>query len=171
MQIINKKIEELKPYEKNPRNNDEAVPFVARSIEQFGWKVPMVIDRDNVIVSGHTRYKAAKYLGLTEVPCIVADDLTEDQIRAFRLADNKVAEKASWDFDLLEAELGDILGFEMTDFGFMDNVDIDWADVEDLSEETYEPPVKDMLECPQCHHVDMKIHFKSVSSNEMGSEK
>ena len=86
MEIINKNISDLKPYENNPRNNDEAVDVVAASIKEFGFKVPIIIDNDNVIVCGHTRYKAAKKLKLENVPCIIADDLTDAQIKAFRLA-------------------------------------------------------------------------------------
>lgn len=93
--IVYKRLDELKPYENNPRRNDKAVDAVAASIEQFGFKVPIVIDNDNVIVAGHTRYKAAGKLNMDEVPCIVADDLTPEQIKAFRLADNKTA---SWMF-------------------------------------------------------------------------
>ena len=89
MQIVNKKVEELKPYVNNPRFNDDAVEYVANSIKEFGFKVPIVIDKNNEIVAGHTRYKASLALGLDEVPCIVADDLNEEQIKAFRLADNK----------------------------------------------------------------------------------
>lgn len=118
MEIINKKIEELKMYDKNPRKNDDSVDYVANSIKQFGFKVPLVIDKDGVIVTGHTRYKASKKLGLKEVPCIIADDLTPKQIRAFRIADNKVTEKSSWDLDLLKEEFDDLLDFDMTDFGF-----------------------------------------------------
>lgn len=118
MQIINKNINEIKPYENNPRKNDEAIKYVAESIKQFGFKVPIVIDKNGVIVAGHTRYKASKKLGLEEVPCIVADDLNEEQIKAFRLADNKVAEKSEWNFDLLDEELEDILNLDMSDFGF-----------------------------------------------------
>ena len=120
MNIVNKKITDLIPYEKNPRKNDEAVKYVAESIKQFGFKVPIVIDKNNVIVAGHTRYKASKKLKLEEVPCIVADDLTEEQIKAYRLADNKVSEKAEWDFDLLGEELEDLFDFDMTLFGFDD---------------------------------------------------
>ena len=111
-------LDDIKPYEKNPRRNDEAVQYVAASIKEFGFKVPIVIDKNNVIVAGHTRYKAAKKLGLEEVPCIVADDLTDEQVKAYRLADNKVAEKAEWDFDLLSMELEDIFNLDMGDFGF-----------------------------------------------------
>jgi site-specific DNA-methyltransferase (adenine-specific) len=123
LNIIEKKLTDIKPYEKNPRKNEEAVKYVAESIKQFGFKVPIVIDKEGVIVAGHTRYKAAKKLGLSEVPCIIADDLTEDQIKAFRLADNKVAEKAEWDFELLADELDDLFDFDMTVFGFEDEED------------------------------------------------
>ena len=122
MEIEEISIEKLTPYENNPRNNDGAVEAVANSIKQFGFKVPIVIDGDYTIVCGHTRLKAAKLLGLEEVPCIVADDLTEEQIKAFRLADNKVGELATWEFAELEKELKELdemdLDFEMSDFGF-----------------------------------------------------
>lgn len=121
MEIINKKLEDLKPYENNPRFNDEAVEYVANSIKQFGFKVPIVIDKNNVIVAGHTRYKASMELGLKEVPCIVADDLTPAQIKAFRIAENKTNDLASWNDDLLGQELKDVIeDFDMTDFGFGD---------------------------------------------------
>lgn len=118
MIVAEKKLGELHPYEKNPRKNDEAVKYVAESIKQFGFKVPIVIDSDGVIVAGHTRWKAAKKLGLETVPCIVAVDLTEDQIKAFRLADNKVAEKAEWDFDLLSGELDELFDFDIAVSGY-----------------------------------------------------
>lgn len=118
MEIINMLLTDIVPYEKNPRKNDEAVKYVAESIRQFGFKVPIIIEKDGVIVAGHTRYKAAKKLKLKEVPCIVADDLTDEQIKAFRLADNKVAEKSEWDFELLTDELDGIFDIDMTDFGF-----------------------------------------------------
>ena len=118
MQIVEKKIEEIKPYEKDPRKNDGAVDAVANSIEQFGFRVPVVIDKGGVIVCGHTRYKAAKKLGLKAVPCIIADDLSDEQIKAYRLADNKVAELAEWDIDLLGEELDGIFDIDMSDFGF-----------------------------------------------------
>ena len=140
MEIINKNISEIKPYEKNPRINDNAVDDVANSIKEFGFKVPIVIDKNNIIVAGHTRLKASKKLGLKEVPCIIADDLNEEQIKAFRLADNKVSEKAEWDFDLLNEELDDILNIDMSDFGFektmeekvkeaKENGDVEFAEV------------------------------------------
>lgn len=122
----NLKIEYLKtadlvPYENNPRKNGEAVKYVANSIKQFGFKNPIIIDKNNVVVAGHTRLLAAQELGLETVPIIRADDLTEKQIQAFRIADNKTAEKAEWDNDALKLELEDILDdFDMTDFGFGD---------------------------------------------------
>lgn len=118
MEIITKKVKDLKPYERNPRRNDEAVEYVAESISEFGFKVPIVIDGDGTVICGHTRLKAAKKLHLAEVPCIVADDLDDEQIKAFRLADNKVAEKAEWDFGFLDKELGGIFNFDMGKFGF-----------------------------------------------------
>lgn len=117
MRIIEKKTGELHPYERNPRNNDGAVDAVAASIREFGFKVPVVIDTDDVIVAGHTRVKAAKKLGLKTVPCIVADDLAPEQVKAFRLADNRVSELADWDFDLLKLELDD-LSMDMAPFEF-----------------------------------------------------
>lgn len=125
------KVADVIPYEKNPRKNDEAVKYVMESIKEFGFKVPIVIDKDNIIVAGHTRLKAAKKLKLEEVPCIIADDLTEEQIQAFRLADNKVAEKAEWDFDLLAGELDELVDFDMSVFGFEENVIEEEAEVEE----------------------------------------
>jgi site-specific DNA-methyltransferase (adenine-specific) len=131
MNIIEKTLGEICPYEKNPRKNDEAVKYVAESIKQFGFKVPIVIDANGVIVAGHTRYKAAKRLKMNTVPCIVADDLTEEQIKAYRLADNKVSEKAEWDFDLLNEELDELFDIDMTAFGFE-------YEMEDEPEETHQ---------------------------------
>lgn len=137
MQIIEKKIGEIKPYELNPRKNDEAVKYVAESIKQFGFKVPIVIDKDGVIVAGHTRYKASKKLGIEVVPCIIANDLSDEQIKAFRLADNKVAEQAEWDLELLDFELDGIVNIDMEDFGF----DFDTEEEEpEVEEDDYEEP-------------------------------
>ena len=129
MQIVNKKITDIRPYEKNPRKNDEAVKYVAESIKEFGFKVPIIIDKDNVIVCGHTRYKAAKQLKIKEVPCVLADDLTDEQIKAFRLADNKVSEKSLWDYDLLAEELSAINDLDMSLFDFT---------IDELTKETEE---------------------------------
>ena len=119
MKIEYKNIEDVIPYENNPRKNDDAVDYVANSIKEFGFKVPIIVDKGNVVVAGHTRLKAAEKLGLKEVPCIYADDLSEEQIKAFRIADNKVSEFSSWDLDKLDLELEDIT-IDMSDFGFED---------------------------------------------------
>lgn len=142
MNIIQKNIEDIIPYEKNPRKNDEAVKYVAASIKEFGFKQPIVLDKGNVIVAGHTRYKAAKKLKITTVPCVIADDLTDEQIKAYRLADNKVAEMADWDFDLLSAELDDLFDFDMSVFGFEDDVLEEEAEIieDDYEEELPEEP-------------------------------
>lgn len=133
MQIIEKRIDEIRPYVKNPRKNDNAVKYVAESIKEFGFKVPIITDKNGIIVAGHTRYKAAKELGLEIVPTIVADDLTDDQVKAFRLADNKVAEVAEWDYDLLNQELNDLMEqLDMESFGF------DFEDITENDPEAYE---------------------------------
>ena len=105
LQIEYRSIESILPYEKNPRINDGAVPAVMESIKEFGFKIPIVLTANNVIVAGHTRIKAAMQMGMKEVPCVIADDLSEEQIKAFRLADNKSAEIATWDEELLQQEL------------------------------------------------------------------
>lgn len=125
LKITYKKTEDLIPYINNPRNNDNVVDKVASSIKNFGFKVPIVVDADNEIIAGHTRLKAAKKLGMDEVPCIVADDLNDGQIKAFRLADNRVAEFAEWDFNQLGAELAELDDWDMSDFGFEDMIDGD----------------------------------------------
>ena len=122
MKIVYKQLHELREYGNNPRHNENAVAAVAASLDKFGWKQPIVIDAAGIIVCGHTRAKAAAKLGLATVPCVIADDLTEDEIRAYRLADNKTAELAEWDFDKLDMELEQLaeIDFDMTAFGFDD---------------------------------------------------
>lgn len=135
LEIIYKNVNELIPYENNPRNNDEAIPYVVNSIKEFGFKVPIVIDKNNVIVAGHTRLKAAKELDMDTVPCIIASDLTDEQIKAFRLADNRVGEFSNWDFETLNSELMQ-LNINMVDFGFLEqkNEETD-TDVDDFFED------------------------------------
>lgn len=133
MNVIEKQIGEIFPYENNPRNNESAVDAVAESIKQFGFKQPIVVDKDNVIIVGHTRWEAAQRLGLESVPVLVAEDLTEQQAKAYRLADNKTNELSGWDFLALDEELDGILDFDMTDFGF-DEIDSDLLD-DDFEEE------------------------------------
>lgn len=111
-------IGDIKPYPKNPRINDASVDAVANSIQAFGFRAPIIVDRDGIIIAGHTRYKAAKKLGLKTVPVIYASDMTEEQAKAYRLADNKVGETSMWDYDLLDMELADI-SFDMEPFGFL----------------------------------------------------
>lgn len=118
MEIKRVKLSEIRPYEKNPRRNDSAVDADAASIKEFGWQQPIVVDKYGVIIAGHTRYKAAKKLKCKEVPVVYADNLTEEQVKAYRLADNKTSELAEWDVDLLSEELLDLQDFDMGQFGF-----------------------------------------------------
>ena len=145
-------LKQLLPYHNNPRKNDGAVEYVKNSIMQFGFQVPLVIDKDNVIVCGHTRYKAAVKLNIREVPCVRADDLSDDQVRAFRLADNKVAEKSRWDVDKLEDELADLPDIDMSMFGFNIGGDEDTeerlTEGSELSTSAFEDGYK--YECPNC---------------------
>ena len=140
MQIVNFKINDLIPYDKNPRKNDSAVKYVKESIKEFGFKVPIVIDNNHVVIAGHTRLKAAKELKLEEVPCIIADDLSEEQIKAFRLADNKVAEFSEWDMELLSGELEEILELDMEEFGFELKLDDEEVVEDEFNEELPEEP-------------------------------
>ncbi len=142
MQITNKKISDLKEYENNPRDNTQAVEAVANSIKEFGFKVPIIVDNQNIIIAGHTRYKAAISLGLEEVPCIVASDLTPEQVKAFRLADNKVGEIATWNLDMLKKELEGIDGLDMSLFGFEEELPVDevYEDDFDPNEHITETP-------------------------------
>jgi len=112
------KIEDIIPYEDNPRKNAEAVQPVMNSIAAFGIKQPLVLDKNNVIVVGHTRYLAAKKLGYKELPCVIADDLTEDEANGYRLADNRTNEYAQWDIELMNKELASIQTVDMEQFGF-----------------------------------------------------
>lgn len=127
-EIIYKQLDDLKPYENNPRRNENAIDKVANSIKEFGFKVPIVIDRDGVIVAGHTRYQASRKLGMDTVPCIVADDLTDEQVKAFRLVDNKTSEFAAWDFEALDKELAELADWDMEDFGFANNNFVEFED-------------------------------------------
>jgi ParB-like chromosome segregation protein Spo0J len=119
MNIIHKKVSDLVPYFNNPRRNEESVDFLVNSIKQFGFKVPILIDTKNVIISGHTRLKAAEKIGMETVPCIVDKELSEEQIAAFRIVDNKVAEHSEWDMKKLSQEM-DLKLFDFTQYGFLD---------------------------------------------------
>lgn len=143
METIIKKISELIPYINNPRNNDEAVNAVASSIKNFGFKVPIVVDSNNEIINGHTRLKAAQKLGLETVPVIVADDLTPEQVKAFRLADNKVGEIATWNDEMLAIELEELknLDFDMSEFEF----EISDSQIQEKDENTDSVPIDEKM--------------------------
>ena len=151
MRIVEIEISKLIDYENNPRINDGAVDAVAKSIEEFGFKVPIIVDKENVIIAGHTRKRAAEKLGLEKVPCIIADDLSEEQIKAFRLVENKTNELAQWDFDKLEEELKELqeIGIDMTAFDFesVEDIDIDsfFTDEGEKKEKK-----KKTITCPHC---------------------
>ena len=121
IKIIEKSIDELIPYENNARINDKAVDAVANSIKEFGFKNPIIIDKNNVIIAGHTRLKALQKLGIKKAPCIIADDLTEEQVKAFRIADNSTAQIADWDLEKLNAELASI-DLDMMMFGLDEQI-------------------------------------------------
>lgn len=141
MKIVMKKIKDITPYMNNPRKNDKAIDAVMHSIEEFGFKNPIIIDKDGVIISGHTRRLAAIKLGLREVPCIVGSHLTEAQVKAFRLADNRVSEIAVWDDDLLKEEMKNVLDMDLDIYGF------EIGSIEDIMQE--EAGIK-THKCPKC---------------------
>lgn len=118
MDVISMAISDIKPYPNNPRKNDDAVTATANSIKEFGWQQPIIVDKDNIIIAGHTRYKAAKQLNMDKVPVVVAKNLSKEQVKAYRLADNKTGEIADWDYEFLDDELANIIDFDMEDFGF-----------------------------------------------------
>lgn len=160
------KLEDLKMYENNPRINDKGVKYVADSIKKFGFLVPLVIDKDNVIVCGHTRYLASKELNLKTVPCIRAENLTDKQIKAFRIADNKIHEKSSWDNELLKEELAELqhCGFNLEDLGFLefelDCLFDEEIDIEDLENENKQMDEKVCVKLT----FDTVKHFKKYDS-------
>jgi ParB-like chromosome segregation protein Spo0J len=145
-QVVYQDISQIHPYENNPRNNEAAIEPVAQSIKRFGFRVPILIDGKGTIIAGHTRYEAAKRLDMDKVPCIQVDDLTDEQIRAYRIADNKVAEASSWNDDVLRAEMDALkaLDVDLTDTGFSE-VELDGLlrEVEDADfEEFFAEPVQ-----------------------------
>lgn len=161
-QIVYKKTSELKLNSRNPRKNDEAVDTVAKSIQEFGFKNPLIIDSTGTVWCGNTRLKAARKLGIEEVPCIVADDLTEEQIRKLALIDNKSSEIAEWDFDLLKDELADL---DLSDF------ELDWGiteplDFEDDEEVEASEVQKKLCKCPVCGHINEEKAFKYYEDTE-----
>lgn len=153
MEINMMDIHDLIDYKDNPRNNDEAVDYVKQSIKEFGFKVPIVVDKNNEIIAGHTRKKAALEIGIKEVPVVVADDLTDEQVKAFRLADNRVAEFSEWDWEILKSELEQIdedlfTGFEDYFDSFSQKEDKQIDEFEIFDDEDVETEYR----CPKCHY-------------------
>jgi len=173
MKIEMRPLSDLKPYPGNPRINDDAVDLVVASIREFGFRQPIVVDADFVIIVGHTRYKAAQKVGLEEVPVHVATDLTPDQIRAYRIADNKTAEASDWNYDLLPIELGalqvanydlGVLGFDPDELAALLNPEamVPLSDPDEVPEPPAVPITKPgdlwviggyVATCPKCHRL------------------
>lgn len=176
MQIVEKELTWLKPYANNPRDNESAVEPVANSIKEFGFKVPIVATSDGEIINGHTRFKASKLLGLKKVPVIISDDLTEEQIKAFRLADNKTGELADWNDELLAKEL-EKLDFNLEQFGFEKLADeFDEEDNEEdpytskITTPTYEPTgeevyLQDLVDTTKRDELIRKIQTADIPSD------
>lgn len=176
LHIIYQSLESIKEYENNPRNNEEAVEPVMESIKQFGFLVPVLLNKDNIMIAGHTRKKAAKKLNMKEIPCIYIENLTEEQIKAFRLVDNKTAEFAEWDIEKLEKELVEILDLDMSLFGFGEESDF----IDDLVDDKYTlavnipqyeitgdcPSFEDMLDTDKSKMLIAEIEQSSVSEEE-----
>ena len=159
--IVMASLESLKEYENNPRHNELAIEKVAESIKEFGFTNPILIDENNVIIAGHTRFEASKLLGLNEVPCIVLSDLTQEQIKAYRLVDNKTGEFAKWDFEKLDEELKALENIDLELFGFEDfETDFisDFNDDLETVENIEEKEVK-LFKCPCCGHQGIKEDF------------
>lgn len=176
LQIEYKPIEKVIPYDKNPRQNDDAVQYVAESIKEFGFITPILLDASGTVMAGHTRLKAAKQLGLKEVPVVYVDDLSEEQAKAFRLADNRTAEFASWDEGLLEQELAEILELDMSLFGFDEESTLADELVDDkytlaVNIPQYEitgdcPTFDDMLDADKSDELISEIQQSGVSEDE-----
>lgn len=147
MQIVMKNVDELIRYDNNPRDNVAAIDYVANSISEFDFKVPILIDKNNVIIAGHTRLEAAIALGWEEVPCIVGDDMTDEQVKKFRLIDNKTSEWSKWDYEKLQEELGNITFVDMEQFGFME---LSKPEVQKEHKEKVKADVGAWCCCPRC---------------------
>lgn len=151
LKVVYVDIENVIPYENNPRINDDAVEYVVNSIKEFGFKVPIIVDKDNVIIAEHTRLKAAKELGLKTVPVIIAGNLTKQQAKAYRLADNKTGEMAEWEWNKIIDELAKVDGIDMRLLGFTDFLK------EDFEGERKQPKVLD-----GGHEIDLESFDDSV---------
>lgn len=158
-QIDNIPLNEIIPYNRNPRQNDNAVEIVARSIKEFGFQNPIILDKDNVIIAGHTRYKAAKMLGLTEVPVLWAENLTSEQVKAYRIMDNKSGEIANWDMEALQKEINELkdMNFDLDLTGFNK---LEISSIEKMFEPTDDDQgaldKREKITCPNCGHDFVK---------------
>ncbi len=162
-------IDSIKPYENNAKLHPiEQIEQIKKSIEEFGMNDPIGIWKDE-IVEGHGRLIACKELGMTEIPIIRLDHLTDEERRAYILAHNKLTMNSDFDVDVLNEELDNIFNINMEDFGF-ENIEIDWDKVDELTTTNYDEPEHNMLECPQCHHIDRDIHFKKVKNVDIAEE-
>lgn len=150
MKVDDISLEKIRPYENNPRLNDDAVDAVAASMDEFGVLVPIVLDSDYTIVAGHTRYKAAQKRGVDSYPCLIADNLTDEQVKAYRLADNKTAEIAKWNDAALVQEIAEIENIDMEQFGFIacGKSDIDFDSFFDEAAPKEQQPKT--VTCPHC---------------------
>lgn len=170
IKVFMRKVEEIVPYENNPRDNDEAAEVVAASIKEFGFLNPIILDANGVIVCGHARLKAALILGLDEVPCTSADDLTPAQIRAFRIADNKTAEIAGWDYDALLQEFQELSAedFDLNLTGFNEYEQTEYGQPDALPER----PDRDEFKAYE-HEADSEVlqSFNVVINCENEAEK
>ena len=166
--IIEQYVNDLIPYENNARINDKAIDIVANSIQEFGFKNPVIIDKNKVIVAGHTRVEACKKLGIDKVPCIVADDLTEEQIKAFRIADNSSAQVAEWDMEKLMAEL-ETIDYDMEQFGLQEQLNQLQVNFDNgLEDEEYNDMgvQKHLCKCPVCGHINEEKAFKNYEDTD-----
>lgn len=162
MNIEYREINEIKPYKRNPRVNDKAIEYLMNSVKEFGFKVPITIDKDDVIITGHTRYEVAKRLGMDKIPTIKILDLDDNKIKAFRLADNKVGEIAQWDYEKLRQELMELKTIDKELLGFEEDVEFSWDNIEEISLDNYEEPEHIIIQCPYCNHKDRKDRFKKI---------
>ena len=179
-QVVYQDISQIHPYENNPRNNEAAVGPVAQSIKEFGFRVPILIDGKGTIIAGHTRYEAAKRLGMDKVPCIRVDDLTDAQIKAYRIADNKVAEASSWNDDVLRAEMDALqaLDVDLSSTGFseveLDGLlrDVDDSDFEEFFTEPVQQPPKaaDTDPGPESQQSGQPAPFQPATAQQNGSK-
>ena len=179
-QITYQDISQIHPYEKNPRNNEAAIEPVAKSIKEFGFRVPILIDGKGTIIAGHTRYEAAKRLGMDKVPCIRVDDLTDAQVKAYRIADNKVAEASTWNDDVLRAEMDALkaLDVDLSSTGFSD-VELDGllrevedSDFEEFFTEPIQQPSKaaDMGQEPESGQSGQPTFSQPATAQQSGSK-